>query len=101
MEPGLSDHEPRGRSTISVSGEECGRGDHGAERKMLWMAIMDQHENKNRNMVWFDWLVFLVPSILLSLGLESAFTSYGCPRAPHRDFRLLPIGLIPYFSIQP
>jgi len=60
---------------------------------------MDQHENKNRNMVWFDWLVFLVPSILfVSLGLECAFGSATDAQGhPHRDFRAVAHWFDPVF----
>jgi hypothetical protein len=60
---------------------------------------MDQHEDKNPNMVWFDWLVFLLPSILfVALGLESTFGSATDAQGhPHRDFRAVAHWFDPVF----
>ncbi len=41
---------------------------------------MDQNEDKKWRMPWYDWLVFLLPSLfIISLGLESAL---GSPLRP-------------------
>jgi hypothetical protein len=60
---------------------------------------MDQHEDKKRNVSWFDWLVFLLPSILfVTLGLESAFGSATDAQGhPHRDFRAVAHWFDPVF----
>ena len=60
---------------------------------------MDQHEDKKRNLSWFDWLVFLLPSLLfISLGLESAFgPATDAEGHPHRDFRAVAHWFDPVF----
>ncbi|HET7060691.1 MAG TPA: hypothetical protein VFI43_00770 [Nitrosospira sp.] len=60
---------------------------------------MDQHEDKKPNMSWFDWLVFVLPSLLfITLGLESAFGSATDAQGhPHRDFRAVAHWFDPVF----
>lgn len=56
---------------------------------------MDQHEDKKRNMLWYDWLVFLIPAIfIVTLGLESAL---GPKEAEYRDFRAVAHWFDPVF----
>lgn len=56
---------------------------------------MDQHEDKKRNMLWYDWLVFLIPAIfIVTLGLESAL---GAKDAEYRDFRAVAHWFDPVF----
>ena len=39
---------------------------------------MDQNEGNKWDMPWYDWLVFLVPTLLIAgLGLESALGPEG------------------------
>jgi hypothetical protein len=60
---------------------------------------MDQHEDKKPNMSWFDWLVFVLPSLLfITLGLESALGSATDAQGhPHRDFRAVAHWFDPVF----
>ena len=60
---------------------------------------MDQPESKKYDMRWYDWSVFLVPSIfVISLGLESAFgPDPGTDVPAHRDFRAIAHWFDPVF----
>lgn len=60
---------------------------------------MDQNDGKQWRMPWYDWLIFLLPSLLIiSLGLESAF---GPPLRPdgteYNDFRAVAHWFDPVF----
>lgn len=56
---------------------------------------MDQTEGNKWNMPWYDWLVFLVPTLLIvGLGLESAFGPEG---VEYRDFRAVAHWFDPVF----
>ncbi|MEO8767925.1 MAG: hypothetical protein ABI363_06250 [Nitrosospira sp.] len=56
---------------------------------------MDQSESNKWNMPWYDWLVFLVPTLLIvSLGLESAL---GSECVTYRDFRAVAHWFDPVF----
>ena len=60
---------------------------------------MDQNEGKQWRMPWYDWLIFLLPSLFfISLGLESAL---GSPLRPdgtqYHDFRAIAHWFDPVF----
>ena len=60
---------------------------------------MDQSEGKQWHMPWYDWLIFLLPSLLIiALGLESAL---GPPLRPdgtqYQDFRAIAHWFDPVF----
>lgn len=60
---------------------------------------MDQSEDRKRDIAWYDWLIFVVPTIfVLSLGLESAFgPAPGPDGVTHRDFRAVAHWFDPVF----
>jgi hypothetical protein len=60
---------------------------------------MDQSEDRKRDIAWYDWLIFVVPTIfVLSLGLESAFGPAPSPDGvTHRDFRAVAHWFDPVF----
>lgn len=56
---------------------------------------MDQNDSNKWDMPWYDWLVFLVPTLLIvGLGLESALGPEG---AEYRDFRAVAHWFDPVF----
>ena len=56
---------------------------------------MDQNEGNKWDMPWYDWLVFLVPTLLIAgLGLESALGPEG---VKYRDFRAVAHWFDPVF----
>ena len=56
---------------------------------------MDQNDGNKWDMPWYDWLVFLVPTLLIvGLGLESAL---GPKDVEYRDFRAVAHWFDPVF----
>ncbi|MEP6607029.1 MAG: hypothetical protein ABJA60_13075, partial [Nitrosospira sp.] len=56
---------------------------------------MDQNDGNKWDMPWYDWLVFVVPTLLIvGLGLESAL---GPEDVEYRDFRAVAHWFDPVF----